>query len=302
MKDMTGRVIVVGSLNSDLILSQSRLPFRGETFVAQTVHEAFGGKGANQAVQCARLGAETAFIGAVGTDLRARQCIENLEFNKVDARVRVVEEATGLGVVQVIPTGEVYATIYPGANATLTSEDIIGNQDLFEAATCVLLQNEVPAEVNIAATEIAKQSGATLFYNAAPARSGSDDVASKADYLIVNEEEARSILSSRGHAASDPVEVASLLGSICPRVVLTLGSKGSVIGVDGSVTSIPSHPANVLDTTGAGDSYVAAFVVGLGKGMDPFRAANFASRVASSTTQAFGAQSAMPYMDEIPLV
>lgn len=296
-----GRVVVVGSVNSDLLLAQSRLPLRGETFVASEVREEFGGKGANQAVQCARLGAETVFIGAVGSDARGGECRQNLLRNGVRAHLRVVDGPTGIGVVQVLPSGEVFATIHPGANAGLRPSDVLDHRELFAGADAVLLQNEVAPEVNSAAVLTAREHGVPVFYNAAPARPASEAVAREADYLLVNEEEAAALLARWSMGAPGALETARLLTSVCRGVVLTLGRAGSVVAAAGRVDSVAAVSVEAVDTTGAGDSYTAAFVVGLGRGWSPVRAARFASRAAALSTRGLGAQTSMPSAAEAGL-
>lgn len=288
------RIVVVGSVNSDWFLLQDRLPARGETFTATGVREGFGGKGANQAVQCARLGQRVAFIGAVGDDQRGRGGRDNLGREGIDCRIDTVNAPTGLGFVQVLPSGEVHATIVQGANGALTPAWIERQRDLFSGAGVVILQNEVPADADRCAIELAKAGGALVVHNAAPARELDVAVSRRCDFLVVNEEEA-SFLVGRTLGGETDVSVAlAELQAYCPQVVVTLGSAGSIVALGEAVHRVASVRVEAVDTTGAGDAYVAAFSAALNEGHTPLEAARFASQVAATATLAIGAQAGMP--------
>lgn len=292
-------MVVVGSVNSDLLLSQERLPARGETLVATDVREEFGGKGANQAVQCARLGQEVAFIGAVGNDSRGEAARVNLEHQGVECRLSLESAVTGLGFVQILPGGEVHATIVRGANAALSTDWVRAQGDLFRRAGVVILQNEVPADVDAVTIELGRAEGALVVYNAAPARSLDAGLSRLCDYLVVNEEEA-SFLAGRALDSEDAVRQAlPELQHYCARIVVTLGSAGSILAIGNHVVRVEAVPAAAVDTTGAGDAFVAAFAAALNQGHVPETAARFASAVAAQATLAVGAQTAMA-VREVP--
>lgn len=292
-------ILVVGSINVDLLLFQDRLPARGETLLANGLREEFGGKGANQAVQAARLGQSVRFIGAVGTDERGRGSEQNLIDNGIDAHLAKVDLPTGLGVVNVLPQGEVHATILRGANEAVTPALVRANADLFAAAGIVILQNEIPAESNAEAIRCATDAGATVIYNAAPARDVERSITRACTYLVVNEEEAAHFL---GRRVDDPTAMATAileLHDACERVIVTMGAAGSILSTPDGVTAIPVLPVNAVDTTGAGDAYVAAFASALNDGRDEAGAARIAATVAAMATRSVGAQTSMPKAQDV---
>lgn len=285
-------VLVVGSLNYDLFLFQDRLAAVGETLTAHALREAFGGKGGNQAVQAAKLGAPVTLLGAIGDDERGHAYQRALEEEGITAQLAVVERPTGLGVVNVLPDGEVHATIIEGANHAVNGDYVRSHEELFDGVGFLVLQNEIPEAGIRAAAELGRAAGATIVYNAAPARPWSGSV--PCDYLIVNEEEARSLAKEAAVGSLDWPDLARALANRGPGVIITLGAKGAVACLDGSTVDLPACPVKAVDSTGAGDSFVGAFVAALGEGRDAHRAASLAGGVAAITTEGVGAQTSMP--------
>lgn len=285
-------VLVVGSINYDLFLFQDRLAALGETILATDVNEAFGGKGANQAVQAAKLGAGVAFLGAVGADDRGEACVRNLESFGIECHTDTVQLPTGLGVVNVLPDGEVHSTIVEGANGRVDGDFVAGNAALFDGVRYVVLQNEIPESGLREAVALARKAGATVVYNAAPARDWAREIS--CDFLIVNEEEAQVVAGRRAHTMADWLELSEELSQDGPGVVITLGPQGSVHALAGSAVHVPAEKVVAVDTTGAGDSYVGAFVAALLEGRPAAAAATLAGMIASATTAGVGAQTSMP--------
>ncbi|HEY3410937.1 MAG TPA: ribokinase [Propionicimonas sp.] len=292
-------ILVVGSINVDLLLFQDRLPARGETFLANGLREEFGGKGANQAVQAARLGQTVRFLGAVGTDERGRGSEKNLIDNGIDCHLGKVDIPTGLGVVNILPGGEVHATILRGANEAVTPSLVRDNAELFTNAGLVILQNEIPAEANAEAVRCAVEAGARVIYNAAPARDVDPALTRACAYLVVNEEEAAHFLGRRVDDLEAMTTAITELHVVCPRVIVTMGAAGSVLSTLEGVTVIPVQPVNAVDTTGAGDAYVAAFASALNDGSDEVAAARIAATVAAMATRSVGAQTSMPKAQDV---
>jgi ribokinase len=288
-----GDIVVVGSINLDILLFQDRLPTRGETYTAREVREGFGGKGANQAVQCARLGQRVLFLGAVGPDSRGRECRANLEDQGVECHLKEVGVPTGIGVNNVLGHGELHATIVRGANAEVTPDWVRRNDGLFRTASFVVIQNEIPAETNAEAIRTAHDAGARVVYNAAPADPGTADLLRGCDYLIVNEEEAKAYLGARWTETADVAELVVGLKNFCPRVIVTLGGAGSLVSFDADIHPVPPVPVIPVDTTGAGDAFVGAFTSALNAGIADLDAAKLASGVAAQATMGVGAQTAM---------
>lgn len=294
-----GEILVVGSINLDMLLFQERLPARGETIHASEVREEFGGKGANQAVQAARLGQRVIFLGAVGDDPRGEACVQNLRDHGIDCHISTVDGPTGLGVVHVVGPGDVYATVLAGANAAVDVDLVRRHRDLFQRASWVLLQNEIPADAVVEAVEQAATFGARVIFNAAPARAVPASVTRRCDYLVLNEEEAMFFLGRRFDSRQEIKNAVHELREYCSKVVVTLGEEGSIIYCDSQVHSIPAVPVDAVDTTGAGDSYVGAFAAGLNEGRADLEAASIAAAVAAVTTTGAGAQTSMPRGEDV---
>lgn len=287
-------IVVVGSINFDLFLIQDRVPARGETLLAQGLREGFGGKGANQAVQAARLGRRVSFIGAVGPDDRGTASRDNLAAQGITCRVDTSDEPTGLGVVNVLPDGSVHATVVPGANSSVNGELVRGHADDFDDAGYLILQNEIPRSGNLEAIAQAKRAGVRIVYNAAPANDTSLEDAEQCDYLIVNEEEAMYCLGRRLESIDQIRDAVPELAAHCPNVVVTLGADGALTCFGGEVRHLPPHRVNAIDTTGAGDSFVGAFTSYLATGVGADEAASLAAKIAAQTTTGMGAQTSMP--------
>jgi ribokinase len=290
-------IVVIGSINYDLIVSQDRLPRRGETLVSTGFRSDFGGKGANQAVQAARLGARVQFVGAVGADHYGTMCRANLEREGIECRLRPTDAVSGLGLVNVVGDGEVHATIVEGANAVVTGDWVDAHADLVASAAVVVLQNEVPASANDRAVALAAAAGVPVIYNAAPARPVPLATTRACTWFVVNEDEAAEYL---GHALGDVADdevmraVVAELTVFCANVLLTLGSHGCYVSAGRRVEFVGAVRTRAVDTTGAGDSFIGAFATAIADGIDPFRASRSAALAASVTVAGMGAQSSMP--------
>jgi ribokinase len=261
------RARVVGSTNVDLVLRVDRLPLPGETLLAPDRQRLAGGKGANQAVALARLGADVRFVSAVGDDEDGRWSLAQLVQEGVDVSgVQVVDAPTGLAVVTVDRLGENSIVVVPGANehVTVTRDDEVD---------VVLLSLEIP----LAAVEEAARGSAPTVLNAAPFRPLPASLLSRVDVLVVNEHEA------------------AQLGDVPCEVVVTLGAQGARVGS----TAIPSYDVEVVDTTGAGDCFAAALAWGIGHGEDLVTAATRATRAASLSVRSLGARTGFPSAQEV---
>lgn len=298
-----GSILVIGSINYDYLLTQDRLPRRGETFPASSMEGAFGGKGANQAVQAARLGADVRFLGAVGSDDTGRRSRSNLEEHGIRAILRDSSRGTGAAVVHITGAGEVYATIFEGANGSVDAEFVMRHRTSITEADMLILQNEIPSEANACAIHLAQEAGVPVIYNAAPAREVPQSVSGLCAWFVVNEDEASFYLDRPlGDSADiDLMKIAAQdLRGYGQGVILTLGSRGSVIATDQGSEFVPAEPVQAVDTTGAGDSFVGAFAVALLDGNPVSVAASAATLVASLTVMGVGAQASMPRWKDLP--
>ncbi|TDE08620.1 ribokinase [Jiangella asiatica] len=301
---MTPAVVVVGSVNLDLVVQVPRLPVPGETVMGGGVEYRDGGKGANQAAAAARLGADVTFIGACGDDGFAANVRYGLLSAGIDTTglADVLGAPTGVALVVVQPDGENTVTVAPGANHALSPADLDAFTDAIGAADALLLQLEVPLTTNVAAARMARSAGVPVVLNAAPLP---EDVADLrplldvVDVLVVNESEAEQ-LAATGPSAATPMEQASRLRDHGARIaVVTLGRDGAVAAYDGGDCVQPGFGVDAVDGTGAGDTFCAALGVSLGEGMDVPAAVRRACAAGAVATTKLGARAAAPTPGEV---
>lgn len=291
------RIVVVGSANTDLVVAVPSIPAPGETVLGGDLQLIPGGKGANQAVAAARLGAEVRFVGRVGSDDFGKQTLTNLQQEGIDTRfVFVSDDApSGVALIAVSAQGENSIVVAPGANMRLTAADILRAADAFADADAVIAQLEIPIEAVEAAAQLAKQHGARFLLNPAPARELPDSLYAHTDYLIPNETEGRQLTG----AADAEAIIATLQARGCRTVILTLGAQGVAYYSDGELQIAPAYPVQAVDTTAAGDAFVGGFAVALCEGSTLEQAIDFGQRAASITVSRWGAQSALPRRQEL---
>lgn len=293
---MTGRVVVLGSLNADVFARVERHPKPGETVLGSGGEVRAGGKGANQAAAAALAGAQVVMVGAVGSDAYAAVATGNLARAGVSLdAVRTVDGPTGLALITVSADGENSIIVIPGANAKVGQPDLIHLESL-TATDVLVLQGEVPAGTVATATRIAADCGARVVVNLAPVIPLPAEVLRRADPLVVNEHEGAGALrlfdaDPSGLTPEGVCEALRLLG--VPSVVMTLGGQGALIA-DDAVTQIPAEKVDVVDTTGAGDAFAGALAAGLCAGEDLVTAARRATRFAAEAVQHEGAQDSYP--------
>ncbi|RJL32909.1 ribokinase [Bailinhaonella thermotolerans] len=289
-------VVVAGSANADLVVRVERRPASGETVAGSDLATFPGGKGANQAVAAARLGARTALLGRVGDDGHGALLRASLERDGVDvSRLAATPGPTGVALITVGPEGDNSIIVSPGANARLTEEDVAGAADLIGAARVLSLQLEVPLPAVLAAARAAEAAGTRVVFNPSPPAPVPAGLLALCDPLIVNEHEAAFLLGE--DAPEDPEERASALLTLGPRsVVVTLGAEGAVVAGEGRV---PSPRVTAVDTTGAGDAFTGALAWRLARGDGLREAAVFAARVGAAAVRRPGAQSSFPTAEEV---
>lgn len=294
-------VTVVGSLNFDIIFKQKKLPVIGETFTADSITFCSGGKGANQAVQCAKLGLKTYMVGKIGEDHFGEVLKNNLINYGVDPTyVTKVPTNSGIGVVNSIEDGSLVATIAKGANYSLTNEDIDRVEEVIANSKIVILQLEVPIEVVEYTIKKAKQYGCYVILNGAPACEISEETLKLVDCFVVNESEASFYAGEEVSSYQDAEKTCEKLhAKIGQHLIITLGAEGSLIFDGINKFYIPPNKVKVVETTGAGDSYIGAFAYATMNGMNLQEAGHFASKVSSLTVLNIGGQDAMPTIDEV---
>ena len=291
----TGRVVVVGSLNMDLIVSVDAIPTPGQTVLASQTRRACGGKGANQAVAAARAGAQVAMVGAVGDDADGSALLGALVAEGIDVGgVLRSPEATGLALVTVDAAGENAITVAPGANHVCPPAHVAATLRSLTAADVVVAQGEIPAASIEAAGRAASAAGARFLLNLAPAIAVSPDLWRHVSLLVVNEHECAELLGGIDHESSGS-PAAQLAGTLGVAVLVTLGTDGSHL-VDRSTgtpldQALPAFAApQVVDTTGAGDAFVGALAAAWCAGHDLPDAARWGAAAGSLAVRAAGAQ------------
>ncbi|KAB7673108.1 ribokinase [Bacillus sp. B1-b2] len=294
------QVVVIGSLNYDLLLKQKRLPQKGETFMADSLIQGPGGKGANQAVQCAKLGLSTSMIGKVGEDRFGEALIGSLQASGTNVDFINKKGTTGMGIVNVLPDGDYHSTLLRGANYLITKEDIDRSLDVITSCQYILLQQEIPSEIVDYIIEKTKDVECQIVLNNAPAREINDTSLSAINILVVNETEAEFMSGSQVDSIKTAHKVAELLVSkVKDIVILTLGSLGVVIATKKETFYTPANKVDAIDATGAGDSFIGAFVFCLLEGYSLKKAAEVATLVSSMTVSRSGGSESFPTLAEL---
>ena len=287
------RIVVVGSINRDLVIPVPRLPVVGETLAGKDLSALGGGKGANQAVACSRLRAQVHLIGAVGDDAFGTAMLEELQRDKVSCRgAKIVRGiSTGVAVVAVMPGGDNAILVSPGANGHLTADRVVDGAKLFQGASCALFQLEIPTEAVLEGMRQAKRAGALVILDPAPARALPDAVWPLVDVLSPNTVELAA-LSGR----DDPDEAAAkLLRWGVRSVVAHLGPLGAILYRTGQPPrSFQAYRVEAVDSTGAGDAFAAGLAVALGEGRDLEDAVPFACAAGALACTVLGAQPSLP--------
>jgi len=301
---MGKHIVVVGSINLDLVAATPHIPIVGETVAGTSFRTFPGGKGANQAVAAARLGASVCMIGKLGADSFGTELRNSLIAANVDTDgVKVVPESSGVALITTDPAGQNAITVVAGANAYLSPADLDANLDLIRDAGMLLTQLETPLETIEHLAEIASEHGIPLMLDPAPARALPPSLLKLIDWLTPNETETCILIDQPpGELSLASLEKAAetLLATGCRNVILKLGHKGCYVALsDGTRRLVPAYPVKAVDSTAAGDAFNGAFAVAQINGMEPVEAASWASAVAALSVTRAGAQASMPTAMEV---
>lgn len=309
--NMRPKIVVVGSLNMDLIVSAPRIPAPGETILGHGFHTAAGGKGANQAVAAARLGAQVSMVGRVGDDAYGQALRDNLAADGVDTSLVQIdpETHTGVALITVDESGENSIVVSSGANWQMSAADVNSAETTIAGADMLLLQLETRPQVVERAVELAARHGVPIVLNPAPARPLPPELLAQVTYLIPNESETallsgqtvtdRSAERSRRSLDSARVAARHLRSKGVGTVVLTLGGQGALLIAAGQEKHVPAFAVEVVDTTAAGDAFVAGFAVAVASGQSLPEAVRFAAAAGALATTKLGAQPSLPTLGEV---
>lgn len=287
-----GKIVVIGSINVDLVFTSDKRPQAGETVMGKTFSLIPGGKGANQAVAASKLGADTYMIACVGNDSNGEFSLKNLNDMGVNTRgVKIVDEVpTGLANI-IVADNDNSIIVIPGANYAIGKDLIDENKNLILLAGMVLLQLEIPMEVVEYVVDICFENKVRVLVNPAPAAPLKKSLIDRATYITPNEHELKLIF--------DNLDTDEVLKKYPNKLIVTMGSKGVKYHDGKEIRVIPSNKVDVVDTTGAGDTFCGALAAALVRGDSIRDAIIFANKAAAFAVTKLGAQSGMPVLADL---
>lgn len=309
----TPKILVVGSLVMDTIVTTRRFPKAGETILGLDFASAPGGKGANQAVQMARLGAQVDMLGCVGEDDYGNALIASLKDSGVDVThvMRRKECTTAVASIQIEQredgSSQNRIIVVPGANMAITEEDVSFLKESVRNYDMVVLQLEIPMYINELVAEYAKAAGVPVMLNPAPMDKLSDSILNNVTYLSPNEVELAALLGKESYRNNDSIDLEQVEGDIrehlmgkVAKLLVTLGDCGSMLVHEKETVVCPAFDGIIaVDPTAAGDSFVSSFCVGISSGMTELEAMRYSSAAAAITVSRYGAQPSLPYKNDV---
>jgi ribokinase len=302
MKHDRPHVCVVGSANLDLFFRSPRLPKPGETLLGHSFFTGFGGKGANQAVMAARMGARVTMVGRVGRDVFAEQLLQNFRDQGVDTThvTQDGERGTGVAAIVVDDAGQNCILVIPGANMVLTPEHVRAAAGVLQSADVLLVQLEVPVETTLEAFRLARAAGVRTVLNPAPARPLPPELLTLTDLCVPNETELEQLTGQAGATLPDLEQAArSLLGQGPGAVLVTLGERGALVVDARESYHAPPTPVQAVDASGAGDAFIGSLAVFLAEGLSLREAVRQANIAAALSVTRPGTQASYPRRDEL---
>lgn len=291
------KIVVVGSINIDNTFKVDELPRLGETLITSCYNSSYGGKGANQAVAAARLGADVSMVGCVGNDIIGDKVIKNLQNEKinVDSIIKVNDAVSGNAFITIDNKGDNTIIVYSGANEKLNCDIIESNEDAIKNADLMMTQLEIPIESIEKAMKIAKENNVKVLLNPAPVKNLPDSIYKLIDVITPNETELIKLTGMTN--VKDGAKM--LLEKGVKSVIVTLGDKGSYyLDCNGEIFNKSFH-VDAKDTTAAGDSFNAAIAIKLISGEEIDKGLLYANAVGALTTTKLGAQESLPYKQEV---
>ena len=299
---MSERIVVIGSCNTDMVINTERLPRPGETIIGGNFFMNAGGKGANQAVAAARLGGNVCFVAKVGNDHFGSHSIEQYKAEGIDVEQISIDNElpSGVALIMVDNKGENCISVASGANSLLAPKDIDKAEGMITHGDIVLMQLETPIETVEYAARIANGKGKKVILNPAPALPLPDALFEELYMIIANETEAEFFSGVKITDMDSVCRAADIISNKgVDNVVITLGSKGAFVKENGAYHKVPSIKVKAVDATAAGDTFCGAVCVALAEKKDILEAVEFANRCAAVTVTRMGAQSSLPYREEV---
>lgn len=296
----TGKILVIGSSNTDMTIKSERLPAPGETILGGKFLMGAGGKGANQAVAAKRLGGDVTFVCKVGRDIFGDNAVKGYEKEGIDTSHILRSDApSGVALILVDAKAENSIAVAPGANGDLTPADIRNLRGVIAGASYLILQLEVPVETVLEAARIAHEAGVYVILNPAPACPLPGELFKYLSLITPNQTETALMTGIEADEASLDKAVDALRTKGVKDVVITLGSRGSLVCTGGKNEFVPACKVKAVDTTAAGDTFCGALCVALSEGKSLTEAAAFATKASALAVQKMGAQDSIPYRKDI---
>lgn len=295
-------ILVIGSANMDLVVSTPHFPRPGETVFGSKFGMYPGGKGANQAVAAAKLGGKVYFLGKMGNDFFREKLSASMQNDGVNLEHLLIdpESSTGMALITVDSNGQNEIVVVSGSNMKLSPADIESKSAIFAAAKIVLLQLEIPLDTVTRSARLAKQHGALVILNPAPACEVPPELLRMVDYLTPNETEAALLINAAVHdQTSAHAATQKLLAQGVQNVILTLGEKGALLVNSAKAEMFPAQKVQAVDTTAAGDAFNGALAFALANGKTVEDTIRLANAVAAHAVTKMGAQSSLPTMAEL---
>jgi len=296
-----GKILVIGSSNTDLVATVKGFPTAGETIVGKSFLQAMGGKGANQAVAAHKLGGDVKFITCLGRDANGQNTLKYYKDEGLDVSSSLIVDAvpSGTAIILVDEKGENCIVITPGANKMLSPAYVYKVEKEIVAADMIVLQMEIPYETVKTVCELAFKNHKRVMLNVAPACELDEDLIKKIDILVVNETEAETISGEKIGVVGKEVVVDKLLAMGVNTVVLTLGKNGCLLKNSRTIQYVPAFKVEALDSTAAGDTFCGALAAELGRGHDWEETLKFATAASAICVTRMGAQPSIPVEEEV---
>lgn len=301
---MSNRIIVVGSMNMDMVVRTGHIPRPGETVLGGSFFMNPGGKGANQAVAVSRLGGDVVFVGKIGSDVFGKQAAQLFDDEGIDTSGLIEDDdnPSGIALITVDEAGENSIVVASGANSNLTPADVSSQLDNYKDSKILLMQLEIPIETVEFAAKKAKENSMCVILNPAPVNHLISSMFGMIDILTPNVTEAEMLTDLKINTISDAKIAAEKINRQgVESVIITLGKLGAVLLEDGEFHHIPAPEVKVIDTTAAGDVFNGALAVALAEGKTLIEATKFACQASAISVTKLGAQASIPFRNEVLL-